>query len=582
MPTRLSFRRLAVSVLALGVVSAGAITPHPSAAGPEAGINAGAYMAARQASIHNDFQAAAMYFSRALARDPKNPAILEFATSSYLGLGDVARATTIARQMVQIGLENQIANLVIIGEAAKGGDWGDILNDLESGQTVGPLFDGLLKAWALVGDAQHDAAMAQFDTVASSPGVRAFGLYHKALALASRGDYAGADAILSDPADGGIPLSRRGIVAHVQILSQLDRQAEALALLQDAFGANVDRALEELIARLTRGERLPFDVTPTAVDGVAEVYFSIANALRGEASANYTLLYARMASHLRPGHIDASLLTAGILDNLDLHDLAIEVYATIPETDSAWDAAELGRARALRRGGDVDGAIGVLRDLTRARPDLALLEVTLGDFLREEQRYAEAIPAYDAAIELFEEDEQGQWIVYFARAIALERLDRWPEAEADFRKALELNPDEPQVLNYLGYSYVEKEGNLDEALDMIRRAAAARPQSGAIADSLGWVYYRLGRYEEAVAPMERAVELMPVDAVVNDHLGDVYWAVGRELEARFQWKRALSFVKADDPDNDVDPDRIRRKLEVGLDRVLEEEGEDPLKVASDG
>lgn len=198
----------------------------------------------------------------------------------------------------------------------------------------------------------------------------------------------------------------------------------------------------------------------------------------------------------------------------------------------------------------------------------------------QQERYSESLEAYDAAIDLLDPEDSSNWAVYFTRGIANERTDHWDAAEADFRRALELNPDQPQVLNYLGYSMVEKNENLDEALDMIERAVSARPDSGAITDSLGWVLYRLGRYDEAVAPMERAVELMPVDPVVNDHLGDVYWAVGRTREAEFQWKRALSFA-IDDTLGDVDPERIRRKLEVGLDSVLEAEGADPLHLAND-
>ncbi|MEM6741720.1 MAG: hypothetical protein AAF646_16545, partial [Pseudomonadota bacterium] len=142
--------------------------------------------------------------------------------------------------------------------------------------------------------------------------------------------------------------------------------------------------------------------------------------------------------------------------------------------------------------------------------------------------------------------------------------------------ALELNPGQPSVLNYLGYSFVEMRTNLEEAMQMIREAVAARPDSGHIVDSLGWGLYRLGEYEEAVVHMERAAELLPVDPIINDHLGDVYWAVGRKVEAQFQWHRALSF----DPEPE-DAERIRRKLEVGLDLVLEEEGAAPLEVAGD-
>ncbi|MBT8423727.1 MAG: tetratricopeptide repeat protein, partial [Silicimonas sp.] len=188
---------------------------------------------------------------------------------------------------------------------------------------------------------------------------------------------------------------------------------------------------------------------------------------------------------------------------------------------------------------------------------------------------------YTKALDTFAEPDRAQWFLYYARGISNERLGNWDAAEADFRAALDLNPDQPQVLNYLGYSLVEQKTKLDEALDMIERAVAARPDSGYIVDSLGWVLYRLGRYDEAVGHMERAAELMPIDPVVNDHLGDVYWAVGRGREAEFQWHRALSFIDHEDASGDIDPDRVRRKLEVGLDVVLQEEGAPPLRVAND-
>ena len=153
-------------------------------------------------------------------------------------------------------------------------------------------------------------------------------------------------------------------------------------------------------------------------------------------------------------------------------------------------------------------------------------------------------------------------------------MDVWPKADRDFREALRLNPDQPLVLNYLGYSLVEKKIQLDEALIMIEKAVELRPESGFIVDSLGWVLFRMGRYDEAVPHLERAAQLEPIDPIINDHLGDGYWSVGRKREAHFQWRRALSF----DPE-EAEADRIRRKLEVGLDQVLQEEGAEPLTVA---
>jgi len=544
-----------------------------------ADVNAGAYLAGRQAASTFDFAAASQYFAQALSRDPGNPVLMEFANSSHIGLGDIDRAATIARQMLTTGVNSQVANIVLLGVAAKDGKWDNVLSDLDAGQSVGPLFDGLLRAWARVGAGDFAEALAEFDLVSETQGVRSFGQYHKALALASTGDFAAAEEMLADP---DLRLTRRGLIARAQVLSQLGQQELAVKVLRDVFGAEVDRALEQLIEALEAGEVVPFDIAPDATAGVAEVFFTIASALGNDANKAYTLIYSRMAEHLRPDHIEALLLSAGLLDELERYDLAIETYARVPRDHPATDAAQLGRAEALRKSGKTDAAIEAIEQLAQARPDLPLVHVTLGDTLRELDRFDEASKAYERAIALFAEPAQSQWIVYFARGITYERTDRWELAEADFRTALELQPDQPQVLNYLGYSYVEKRQNLDEALDMIQRAVAARPESGYITDSLGWVYYRLGRFDEAVVPMERAVELKPVDPVINDHLGDVYWAVGRTLEAQFQWKRALSFIDPEDSDGEADPVRIKRKLEVGLDVVLEEEGAPPLTVANDG
>ena len=195
------------------------------------------------------------------------------------------------------------------------------------------------------------------------------------------------------------------------------------------------------------------------------------------------------------------------------------------------------------------------------------MQSALGDALRTAERYPEAVAAYDAAIALVPAPMPVHWPLYYTRGIANERAGNWPAAEADFRAALKLEPDQPLVLNYLGYSMVEKQEKLDEALGMIERASKAEPDDGYITDSLGWVLYRLGRYDEAVKPMLRAVELTPDDPVINDHLGDVLWMVGRKREAEFQWRRALSFG----PSDDLDLDRVRRKLEMGLDKVLAEE-----------
>ena len=542
--------------------------------------NSGAYLAARQASFASDYAAAARYYTRAIARDPANPKLLENAMLSYLSLGRLETALPIARKMISDEIPSQLANLVIAAANAGDGEFDRILKDLDEMRGIGPLVDGLLRAWAHLGAGDMSAALAAFDKVAEEPGLAGFAAYHKALALASVGDYEGAEEIYADKSNGAIQMTRRGVLTLVEILSQLDRNEEAVDLLTDMFGTGLDPDLMSIRDALASGEKLPFTHVRNPTDGVAEVFYSLASALRNEATPDYTLLYARAAQYLRPDHFEALLLTAELLETLGRFTLASEVYKKVPADHPSYHAAELGRAEALRLEGKMDAAIEVLEQLTRSHGDLSVVYSSLGDLLRQEKKFAEAAEAYDRALDLAGPDDRTRWFLLYTRGICHERLGDWRTAEKDFRAALELRPEQPQVLNYLGYTLVEKQQNLDEALDMIERAVAARPDSGYIMDSLGWVLYRLGRYEEAVGHMERAAELEPIDPVVNDHLGDVYWAVGRYIEAEFQWKRALSFVDEDSA-AEAKPDRIRRKLEVGLDVVLEEEGAAPLKVANE-
>jgi tetratricopeptide (TPR) repeat protein len=541
----------------------------------------GAYLAGRQATSQNDFSNASTYFVKALARDRTNPELMEGAVSSLLALGEIQKAVPIAKAIEQLELRSQTASMVLIADLVMNQDFDGVIARAGDNGGIGPLVDTLVSAWAKLGQGKAAAAFEEFDVVAEQPGMSGFATYHKAMAFAVVGDFEGANNLFSSSNADGASATRRGAMARAEVLSQLDRNADAVQSLRLAFGDATDPELDALLEALEAGRMVPFTHATSASDGIAEVFYSLAGALRGEADADYTLLYARLAYSLRTDHIDALLLSAELLEELGQFDLAIDAYKRVPRTDTASHAAELGRAAALRSSGKPDAAIEVLAQLARRFPDMAIVHSTLGDALRNQDEFVDAVASYDRALELVPEGSRGRWFIHYARAIAHERLDNWEQAEADFRAALDLNPDHPQVLNYLGYSMVEKQINLAEALDMIERAVAARPDSGFIVDSLGWVLYRLGRYDEAVAHMERAVELMAVDPVVNDHLGDVYWAVGRKREAEFQWSRALSFVDPTEVDGEADPDRMRRKLEIGLDAVLLEEGTEPLKVAND-
>ena len=548
----------------LAAALAALLLPLPSRAAEE---DAGAYLAARSAVIASDYRDASSWFTRALLADPNNPQLLDGALVGRMSLGDFDGAKAIAQRIVTLGGKSPAANITLAADQAKRGAFDEFLADQAAGRAINPAVDMLSLAWAQIGAGSMSEALEGFDKITATTGLEAFGRYHKALALASVGDFEGADELMS----GGLRVMRRGVIAHAQILSQLERNDDAIALLDKEFGTEQDPMIDVLRNQLRAGETLAFDVVRNATDGIAEVYFTVATALNGEASNAYTLVYARTATFLRPDHLDSILLTAGLLIQQEQTDLAIEAYGLVPKDHPAFYAAEIGRAEALAAADRNDEAIAVLTALTETNGDLMMVHLSLGDLLRKAERFDEASQAYDRALDRVGTVSEAHWVVFYSRGIAHEREKRWEKADADFRKALELNPDQPLVLNYLGYSLVERGEKLDEALGMIQRAVAAQPDSGYIVDSLAWALFTLGRYSESLDPMERASILEPVDPIVTDHLGDVYWAVGRKVEAEFQWHRALSF----DPEEEQ-ATRIRRKLEIGLDAVLAEEGALPL------
>jgi tetratricopeptide (TPR) repeat protein len=529
--------------------------------------NAGAYLAARVAASNAAYREAAAWYTRALLGDPMNAGLMDGAIVALTAAGNVDGAVTVARRMEAAGAPSQAASLVLMADEARRGDWATLRAKAAEGRSIGKLLDALALAWAELGEGRMSQATAAFDGLAATRGLEAFGLYHKALALASVGDFEGADGILAGRAGGTLRLTRRGVIAHAEILAQLDRPADAAALVGEVARDAGDPGLAALGDRLAAGEPIPWTSARNATEGMAEVFFTLALALNGEADPGYTLLYARIAAWLRPDHAEAVLLAASMLEEQQQFDLAVETYTAIPPDNASAFAAEIGRARALEAAGRGEAAVEVLRAVARGYPDLLSVHVALGDALRRMERWDEAAPVYETAVVLLGTPQPEHWSLFFSRAIVFERMKVWDRAEPDFRQALALNPDQPQVLNYLGYSFLEQNRNLDEALGMIERAVAQSPDSGYIVDSLAWGLFRLGRYAEAVEPMERASLLEPVDPVVTDHLGDIYWAVGRKMEARFQWRRALSFGP-----EEKEAARIRRKLEVGLDAVLAEEG----------
>ena len=533
----------------------------------------GYYLAARQANHLDDFEASAHFNSQLIALDASNISILESLIVAKVAIGDIKGAMQITDTLAKLGATSQMVHLLNIAKAVKAKNFDTILVQLGSQKNVGHhLVNGLIRGWAMAGRSHLADAFAQFDKLATNPRLANFGIFHKALLYMAISDYQSASETLENLYASSGQTSVRGARVHIQALMMQGDFDKAERLFEKTFGSEPSRQLIGLQNDLKVRRKPRKLVVTEPSDGIAEIFFSVAQILSSDENDQYTLAYARLAEYLLKETTQATLLSAQILSNMEQFDLATRSFSLINANDPLYTAAQIGKADALSQSGKYEKAIEVLQELVKIAPDMVTAFQALGDDFRSINRFDDAVLSYSSALDLMRGKKTTNWILYYSRGIAYEQLGDWINAEKDFRRALEIKPDQPYVLNYLGYSLVEKQLKLEEALSLIEKAVSLRPDSGYIVDSFGWVLFRLSRFVEAVPHLEKAAKLMPVDPIVNDHLGDVYWAVGRKREARFQWNRALSF----DPE-DADQARIVKKLEIGLDQVLIEEGSNLLE-----
>ena len=534
-------------------------------------ISFGGYLAGRHALSAKDFDAASTYLSRAIEDDLENPELLNGLISVQVSLGDIGAAKISSDNLDLLGVQTQLSNMVKIAIQLRNRDFDNAKQQIENEQGINPLLDKIVTGWAFADEGNFEDAEAIFDEIGKGSSLAQFSQMQKASMLAAYGRYESALNTIENLEKNSNRMSIDARALKVQLLLKLDNKEEATEYFSKIFGdvvnsdaANLRMQVEDHPNAYSIEESLSLEA------GIAYAFYAIADILKDDADPNTALLYARLAQYLNENSQKAILLAADLLEQMGQYDLAVEEYAKISPSSSYFLSSELGRVGALRDGGKTEAALEVLYYLSREFSDIGIVHNSLGDFLRREERYSEAKIAYDRAVDIYRENNNVSWVVLYARGITHERLQEWDKAESDFRNALTINPDQANVLNYLGYSLIDRGEKLDEAMTMIEKAVSLQPESGYIVDSLAWGLFKLGQYETAIPHMEKAAELMPVDPIVTDHLGDLYWAVGRQLEAKFQWRRALSF----DPEL-KDATRIREKLRIGLDRVLVNEGLKP-------
>lgn len=520
----------------------------------------GSYLAGRFAGKQRDLDAAGTYFQQALRDDPNNAVLIERVFIFDLSEGKIASAEDYAERVLSFNSQHRMARFVLGLRDARLKRFVKARENFKKAAytPIGELTSTLLTAWTYAAQGNQAQAFNALDKLDQNESLENFKSYHGALIA----DYLGAN-IRADSfykkAYSQAGNSLRVVQAYGNYLERNGRKNEARKIYEQFLAtAEKNPLVRQTLDNLDKaGKPAAFVKTPEA--GMSEALFSVASALSDDQGLEVALAYAQLALSVNGDRNINLTLLGDIYESMSAYQRSIEAYDAIDKSSVLKPNAELEVAVNLQRLEKKDEAKARLKALIAADPKDYDAMVTLGNLYRNNEEFAAAAETYDAAIALLDKPDRDNWTVYYYRGIAYERTKQWDKAEQDFRKALEFEPDQPMVLNYLGYSMVDKNINLTEAIAMVRKAVELKPNDGYIVDSLGWAHFRLGDYEEAVKHLERAVELKPADPVIADHLGDAYWRVGRQLEARFQWQHAK--------DNKPEPEdliRIEKKLKEGL------------------
>ncbi|HKA82104.1 MAG TPA: tetratricopeptide repeat protein [Xanthobacteraceae bacterium] len=520
----------------------------------------GSFLAARHAGGQKDAAAAASYYRAALRGDPRNNELLGRAFLAVLANGEVDEAVKLAERVLQIDKTDRIARLVIGVRAIKQKQYPVARRELQ--QSIrGPITDlaaTLLQAWTMASPTEAKAATDSIDRLAGADWYALFKDLHAALIL----DLAGQRKDAAKRYERAYKLDAtalRVVQSYGSFLSRQGSGPEALKVF-----ATFEEALPrhplvlEAVAEVKAGRKLPLMIdTPQA--GAAEVLYGLGAALGRRGGEDLGLIYLQLALYLAPSHPLALLALGDLYESMKKPELANKTYERVPLNSPLQRNAQIQLSLNLDTLEKTDEAKASLEKLIAANPTDLEAIMALGNVLRGRKQFAECADVYSKGVDTIAKPEKSNWVIYYFRGICLERAKQWAKAEEDLKKSLELYPDQPHVLNYLGYSWIDQGVNLDDGMRMIKRAVEQRADDGYIVDSLGWAYYRLGNMEEAVKQLERAVELKPEDPTINDHLGDAYWRVGRVLEARFQWSHARDLKP--EPE---DLEKIQAKLKSGL------------------
>lgn len=517
---------------------------------------AGSFLSSRFARQHQDIDEAANYLAQSLTHDPDNLALKQESMRAQVMAGNMQAAIKLAQDVAKQEKHDPLVATLLMIDFLHKGDYSkaNAVIALPSDRGLFGIIKPVLSQWLSIASGGLTAPVNMQETIDKSGFFAPFLYYHAALMNdvlgfkdIARKNYEKAN---EDPAIS----SYRVVEALSNFYLRSGENEKAQAVFDNYARENPESNLiPEAILAQKKYTVSPLVANPT--EGLAELFFSTASILFGEEMTTESVIYLQLALALRPEFPPAQLMLANLYENNQEYQEAIRLYEAIKPGTVFYKRAQIRKALNIEALGHPEKAIAQLETIVDNAPTDVSALITLGDIYREQKRYENAINAYTKAITLIGSPKASDWPLLYARGIAFERSAQWKFAEQDFFTALKLSPDQPEVLNYLGYSWLIMHQQLDKAFEYITIAANARPEDAHIIDSLGWAYYVKGDYDKALEALEKAADLMPQDPTVNDHLGDVYYEVGRRNEARYQWNRALNF----NPEK-ADAERIRLKI----------------------
>lgn len=520
----------------------------------------GEYLTGRHALFNHQYDVAADNYLEAIKQDPENIELMQFSLSVFIAAGRFEDAFFVNEKLKEMDAQNEVSNILDFFNKTKNKSYIEALIDIDELSSTGimNLIKPFFRAWIDAAEGSTSEINAVVNSFEEENNFNFFNFFQAGLIYEYLEDFEKAESFYAQALNERGLLNLRAVEAYGKILKKNGKTEKAISILEDYIDqAPANEQLKATLIEVRNDEQ--FEPFVSSLDeGFAEIFYTVSTILMQDNVKSIATNFLQYAAFFKPEFPLVHFLQAQIFESDQYYRGAQNEFDKIKTDSPLYFQSKLQRAWLYNDMDRPEETIGALLKLEKEYPDNREVLNSIAEFYRMNERFAEAIPAYSKVIDNIEEENVRDWIIYYTRGIVFDQEKRWAEAEMDFKKALEIRPEQPMVLNYLAYSWVDRGLNYVEAKKMLIRAVELRPNDGYIVDSLGWALYKMGDYEEAVPVLERAAQLETQDWAINDHLGDAYWTVGRKNEARFQWRHALSLS----PDEDK-IDLIKSKIKDG-------------------